>query len=171
MEQIKMDRKLLLLGLLRMQEMHGYQLNDFIDAFLSVCVDVKKPTAYYLLNKMHQEGWISVEEHQEGNRPMRRIYSIAPQGEAAFQDLLRENLSTYTPVQFGGDIGLAFMDALTVEERNSLITQRRADLAQKLTEVETIPAHPGNFQLMIEHQVRHLRAELDWLDDLISHLH
>ncbi len=63
-----MDRKLLLLGLLRMQDMHGYQINDFIDAFLAVCVDVKKPTAYYLLNKMHADGWIAVEE-QAGGQP------------------------------------------------------------------------------------------------------
>lgn len=165
-----MNRKLLLLGLLRMQEMHGYQLNDFIDAFLAVCVDVKKPTAYYLLNKMHENGWISVEEHQEGNRPLRRIYSLTSKGEAAFQELLRANLSTFTPVQFGDDIGLAFMDVLAAGERNDLLTKRRAHLAQKLAEVEAVPDHPGNFQLMIEHQVRHLRAELDWLDELILRL-
>lgn len=165
-----MDRKLLLLGLLRMQEMHGYQLNDFIDAFLSVCVDVKKPTAYYLLNKMNGDGWISVEEQQEGNRPVRRIYSLTPEGEQAFQKLLRENLGSYAPAQFNSDIGLAFMEALSSQERDTLLAQRRANLAQKLAEVETIPAHPGNFQLMIEHQVRHLRAELAWLDELISRL-
>ena len=31
-----MDRRILLLGLLRMQEMHGYQLNDFIDRRMKV---------------------------------------------------------------------------------------------------------------------------------------
>jgi len=165
-----MDRKLLLLGLLRMQEMHGYQLNDFIDAFLAVCVDVKKPTAYYLLNKMYEDGWIAVEEQQEGNRPVRRIYSIAAKGEAAFQDLLRENLSSYFSAQFSGDIGLAFMGALSAEERTDLLTQRRVNLTQKLAEVEAVPVHPGDFQLMIEHQIRHLRAELDWLDEIILNL-
>jgi hypothetical protein len=101
---------------------------------------------------------------------VRRIYSITAAGEAAFQDLLRENLSSYIPAQFGGDIGLAFMDALAVGERNSLLTQRRADLTQKLAEVEAVPIHPGNFQLMIEHQLRHLRAERDWLDEVILRL-
>ena len=165
-----MDRKLLLLGLLRTQEMHGYQLNDFIDAFLAVCVDVKKPTAYYLLNKMHTDGWIAVEEQQEGNRPVRRIYSITPEGETAFQKLLRANLGSYTPVQFNNDIGLAFMDALSKEERDILLTQRRDDLAKQYDAVESIPEHPGNFQLMIEHQVRHLKTELEWLDDIIARL-
>lgn len=165
-----MDRKLLLLGLLRSQEMHGYQLNDFIDAFLAVCVDVKKPTAYYLLNKMHADGWIAVEEQQEGNRPVRRIYSITPEGERAFQDLLRENLGSYTPAQFNDDIGLAFMDALAADEVRALLSQRRDDLRQQLATVEGIPEHPGNFQWMIEHQARHLRTELDWLDEVMARL-
>ena len=165
-----MDRKLLLLGLLRIQDMHGYQLNDFIDAFLAVCVDVKKPTAYYLLNKMHADEWIAVEEQQEGNRPVRRIYSITPQGETAFQELLANNLGSYVPVQFNSDIGLAFMDALSVDERDNLLSQRRDELAQQLADVEAIPEHPGNFQLMIEHQVRHLQTELDWLDSVIVRL-
>ena len=165
-----MDRKLLLLGLLRMQEMHGYKLNDFLDVFLAVCVDVKKPTAYYLLNKMHQDGWIAVEEQQEGNRPVRRIYSITADGEFAFQELLRDNLGSYSPVQFDGDIGLAFMDALPNEELNCLLSQRRDVLEQKIAAVDAVPDHPGNFQLMIDHQARHLRAELKWLDDVIGRL-
>jgi DNA-binding PadR family transcriptional regulator len=165
-----MDRKLLLLGLLRMKEMHGYQLNEFLDAFLAVCVDVKKPTAYYLLNKMHQDGWIAVEEQQDGNRPVRRIYSITGEGERTFQKLLRENLGSYKPVQFEGDIGLAFMDALPGEELSSLLSQRRDDLELKLAAVDAVPEHPANFQLMIEHQARHLRAELQWLDEVIARL-
>ena len=31
-----MEKKLLLLGLLRRQEMHGYQLNEFIDNNVSI---------------------------------------------------------------------------------------------------------------------------------------
>jgi len=167
---VTMDRKLLLLGLLRMQEMHGYQLNDFIDAFLAVCVDVKKPTAYYLLNKMHEDGWIAVEEQQEGNRPVRRIYNITPEGEIAFKNLLRENLGSYAPTQFTGDIGLAFMDVLSLDDLLSLLTQRRKALEQQLETVRAIPEHPGNFQLMIEHQARHLQAEREWLDEVINSL-
>jgi len=51
-----MDRQLLLLGLLRRQEMHGYQLNEFIEEKMHFCIDLKKPTAYYLLDKLAQEG-------------------------------------------------------------------------------------------------------------------
>ena len=67
-----MERELLLLGLLRSQEMHGYELNEFIDSHLGATVHLKKPTAYRLLNGIVDEGWISYTEEQEGNRPPRR---------------------------------------------------------------------------------------------------
>ncbi len=131
---------------------------------------LKKPTAYYLLIKMLQDGWIAVEEQQEGYRPVRRIYSITAEGESAFQELLRDNLSCYIPVHFDGDIGLAFMDALPGEELSSLLSQRRDDLEQRIAAVEAVPEHSENFQLMIEHQARHLRTELQWLDEVIARI-
>ena len=41
-----------------------------------MCSDLKKPTAFFLLDKMAQNGWISWTEEQEGNRPPRRNYQI-----------------------------------------------------------------------------------------------
>ena len=73
-----MERKLLLLGLLRQQEMHGYQLYEFVDRYLSTCTDMKKSTAYFLLNKMGQDDWIAEEVSQEGSRPPRRVYRLTP---------------------------------------------------------------------------------------------
>ena len=75
-----MERELLLLGLLREKGMHGYQLLEFIDTQMSMCVDLKKPTAYFLLERMTATGWIRFEQSQEGNRPPRRVYTITPKG-------------------------------------------------------------------------------------------
>ena len=111
-----MDRELLILGILRHQKMHGYQLAEFIDNNLAACTDLKKATAYFLLDKMFAAGWVAYEEDQEGKRPPRRVYQITPDGEAGFQRLLRENLATYKPAYFASDIGLGFLDALQPEE-------------------------------------------------------
>ncbi|MDA0242918.1 MAG: hypothetical protein OT477_05845 [Chloroflexi bacterium] len=40
-----MGKKLILLGLLPAQDMHGYQLNKFIEGTLAMCVSLKRPTA------------------------------------------------------------------------------------------------------------------------------
>jgi len=165
-----MDEKLLLLGMLRQQQMHGYQLFEFIERDMSTCIDLKKPTAYYLLNRMAQDGWVEEHQEQEGNRPPRKVYRLSSQGEAAFQRLLRENLSAYLPTTFAGDIGLAFMDALEPAEALSLLGQRHAAISTELTAAEAAPQHKGSLQWMIEHQVYHLRAELAWLESRLERL-
>jgi len=165
-----MERKLLLLGLLRQQEMHGYQLYEFIERDLSSCTDLKKPTAYYLLNKMAQEGWMSEEQTQEGNRPPRTVYRLTPKGEDAFLGLLRDNLSSFMPANFPGDAGLAFLDALDAEEAIGLLSQRRLAMLSTLEELRSVPGHHGSQQLVVEHQARHLKAELEWLDEVIDQL-
>ena len=165
-----MEKKLLLLGLLRRQEMHGYQLNEFIDNNLSLCTDLKKPTAYYLLDKMAADGWISAATEQEGNRPPRRVYRLTEAGETAFQELLRENLAQYNPVNFSGDVGLAFLDWLAPAEALPLLQAQRHQVEIRLEEIHAIPGHAGSLQLIFSHQIRHLQAELDWLGEVIEQL-
>lgn len=167
-----MDRELLLLGLLRRGDMHGYKLHEFINRDMAFCTDLKKPTAYHLLQKMAASGWILEIEEQEGNRPPRKVYKVTDEGEAVFQRLLRENLREYYPSRFTGDIGIAFVDALPPDEARTLLLQRRAALE---TELETVnaahSAHTGvGIQFVVEHQIFHLQAEIDWLDKVIAHL-
>jgi DNA-binding PadR family transcriptional regulator len=162
------ERELLLLGLLREQGMHGYQLLEFIDTQMAYCVDLKKPTAYFLLDKMAVAGWIRFEQGQEGNRPLRRVYSITPAGEAEFQRLLRENLGNYALARSATDIGLAFIDALSPPEVLALLQQRRDAVQEQLATAQAAPAHPGGAQLIIDHQLHHLQAELEWLSRVIE---
>lgn len=165
-----MDDRLLLLGLLREQQMHGYQLWEFIGGGLSTCTDLKKPTAYYLLNKMAQDGWVEEHSEQEGNRPPRRVYRLTAQGEVAFQQLLRDNLSAYAHPSFPGDMGLAFLDALPPAAALALLRQRRAALADSLQAARQVPPHHGSLQWLIDHQQHFLASELAWLDALLDRL-
>ena len=68
-----------------------------------------EPTAYRLLNEMAKEGWVTFDEERAGGRPTRRVYAVTAEGEAAFQRLLRESLSSYQPAAFQSDISLALM--------------------------------------------------------------
>jgi len=167
---IVMERELLLLGLLRRQEMHGYELHDFIERYMQTCVDLKKPTAYYLLDKMAKAGLVMETEAQSGNRPPRRVYHITPAGEQYFQELLRDNLTTYHPAQFGGLVGLVFLDEINADEARPLLEQRRAVLVTALDTVRQVPPHPGSMQFVIEHQIMHLEHELNWLDTVLTTL-
>lgn len=163
-----MDRELLLLGLLRQQNMHGYRLIEFIERDLTTCTDLKKPTAYFLLDKLVKRGWISQYEEQEGNRPTRRVYAITAEGEAQFKRLLHENLRSYNAALFPGDIGLAFADAIDPDEALALLHERRAALHAELEAARAVPNHEGMWQLLIDHRCVHLESELGWLDEVIA---
>lgn len=165
-----MERKLLLLGLLRIQEMYGYLLNDVIDSHLGLSVHLTKPTVYDLLRKMAIDGWITHRDEQEGNRPPRRVYAITAEGEAAFQKMLRDSLSAYEPAEFHSDVSVAFLDAIPPNEALPLLQQRRAVIAELLESASEYEHHPGSFQLIIEHQIRHLTNELAWADELIQQI-
>ena len=165
-----MERELLLLGLLRSQEMHGYQLHEAIDSHLGMGVQLTKPTAYRLLNNMAEDGWVTHREEQKGNRPRRRVYAITAQGEVAFQQLLRENLADYQPMEFTCQIGLAFLDELSAKEALPLLYRRRAGMEELLESTRGHCEHPGSLQLMLEHQVHLLAAELEWLNSVMARM-
>src|SRR5690606_41304003 len=104
-----MHRRLLLLGLLRREDMHGYRLNEFVEREMAFCADVKKPTAYYLLDKLAEEGYLT-EKHEpfsEG-RPPRKTYSITPEGELYFLRMLHENLPQFEPPSVPAGMSVAF---------------------------------------------------------------
>lgn len=165
-----MERKLLLLGLLRMHEMHGYQINELIDAHLGTSIQITKPTVYKLLGDMVNDGWIKFHEEQEGNYPTRRVYKITPEGRKAFQQLLRQSLADYRPVSYLSNIGMMYLDALPEEEATALLHKRREDIEKLSQRIQADEEHQGGFQLMLSYHLRHLNAELEWLDEVISQL-
>jgi DNA-binding PadR family transcriptional regulator len=171
MDGTVMHRELLLLGVLRQGNLHGYGINEFIQRDMAFCTDLKKPTAYHLLQKMAATGWIEEHETQEGNRPTRRMYTITPKGEAEFQRLLRENLGMQISPRFAGDIGLAFVDELPPVEALALLRERRAALRDEQESLEHVQGHAqGGLQLILEHQKRYLAFELAWLDEVMARL-
>ena len=118
------ERELLLLGLLRKREMHGYQLSEFMETHLALFFDIKKATAYSLLGRMEKKGWVTSREEQEGKRPPRRVFAITSEGETVFQELLREALPEYRRPAFPGNVPMLFMDALPPEELHDLLELR-----------------------------------------------
>lgn len=167
---MNMERELLLLGMLRTQAMHGYQLHELIDSHLGGSIQIKKPTAYSLLDMMAESGWVSCVEEQAGKRPLRRVYTITEAGEATFQQLIRQSLADYKPMDYLGSIALAFVDAIPAPEATGLLRERRASIDQLLQSTQSQEKHPGTMQLLIENHVLHLSTELQWLDEVIERI-
>jgi len=166
------ERELLLLGILKVQSQHGYQINEFIERNLSRVTDMKKPTAYALLERLSQAGYVEVRSEQEGKRPPRKVYSITPSGERVFIDLLRENLARAERMTFAGDVGLMFLDHLPQAEALDLLRQRLSHLKEQISAHERAPRHEHSqgVDLAMEHILMLLRAEQTWLTATIQRL-
>jgi DNA-binding PadR family transcriptional regulator len=166
------ERTLLLLGMLRIESQHGYQLNEFIEHNLGRVTDMKKPTAYALLDRLEQSGAITSRLEQEGNRPPRKVYAITEQGEQLFLRLLSETLAAAEPYVIAGDVGLMFLDALPLAEALVLLERRLQSVREQIAEIEKVPVHKLGIgiDLAIEHQAILLRADEAWLTRLIERL-
>jgi len=168
-----MDHTLLVLGLLKLQEMHGYHLGDLIDKRLSYLTDLKKPTLYHLLAKLEAAGDVAQSLSREGNRPERRTYRLTESGAAHFDALLRDNLQDAPAAYFADDIGLLFLSELPAAEARACLDQKRAGMSGRLAAMQAAlerhtPGTPAYFTL--QHHVLHLRAESAWLDSLLDQL-
>lgn len=166
------ERALLLLGLLKNQSQHGYQLNEFIEKNLSRITTMKKATAYAILDRLSQAGWITERTEQEGNRPPRKVYAITPEGEEQFFALLRTNLSAADAITFPGDIGLMFLDHLPRQEVVACLRQRLQQVESRLKSFDQAPRHRygTGVGLTVEHVMVLLQADRDWLAGTIARL-
>ncbi|GGI66862.1 PadR family transcriptional regulator [Deinococcus humi] len=168
---------LLLLGLLKSERQHGYQLNDFIEKNLSRFSTLKKATAYAALERLEKKGLIEATTEQEGHRPARRVYGLTPSGEAHFFELLREHLARPEPVAFYGDLGMMFVNQLPNAEVISLLGERARQLDAQIAELERVPVHEGaigqglfGVDLAVSRQLALLRADLGWLRQTLTGL-
>jgi len=169
------ERKLLLLGLLRKNDMHGYLLGAHLDG--SVPISLKKPTAYNLLDRMEQDGWVEHRDEPTGDRP-RRVFSVTEKGEKAFQQLLREQLTAYRPAEFPATVSLSFLDALPATKALKLVRLRRQALeryrdslvSQDGGETSHHVHAIGSAHLAVEYARRFGELELQLLDEVIAQL-
>jgi len=170
-----MERQLLLLGVLRAQKMHGYQLNEFLEHHFDFITNLKAPTAYYLLDRLEADGYVQTHQEQVGNRPQRRVYEITPQGEKHFFKLLGASLRGYNVPIYADEVGLAFMDELPEAELQGYLTEKRAQIEGQLSRLLAIQEHlqasegeTRPIRLVLDHHLTLIRAELTWLDGLLN---
>ena len=165
-----MKKTLFLLGLIRNAEIHGYQIMELIGSHFGLIVNITKPTAYRLLNKMTDDGWVEYRNEQMGSRPSRKVYSITPEGERAFQQILKQQLADFDPVQYSDAVSLAFLNVLPKSELLPLLEQRIKNTRLALDQLKESEAHMGDYQMLFAHQRRHFETEIASIRDIIANL-
>ena len=81
---------LVILGLLRREDMYGYQLVQETEAASGGRITTQEGSLYPVLYKLVDQGLISDRRVQVGRRMTRVYYHLEPAGEQRFAELLRE---------------------------------------------------------------------------------
>lgn len=167
------ERKLFILGLLRMTEMHGYMLNAHIGGISPV--SLKKPTVYNLLERMERDGWIKHRGEATGDR-QRKVYSVTESGEQAFFRLLRKQLKDFSMNEASNLVSLSFLDALPVKEALALLKEKRRSLLEyrksfmSYDNEHSDDPHDGSMRYPIEYAMRTADLDLTFIDEIIVSL-
>jgi DNA-binding PadR family transcriptional regulator len=119
-----MSTRLVILGLLRVQPLHGYEIKHIIEEHMGDWISIAFGSIYFALGKLSEEGLIEmVATEKAGNRPSRSVYQITEAGRAEFLGILREVWREPERQYFSIDVGLVFMNALPAEGNPARVSE------------------------------------------------
>lgn len=167
------ERILLLLGLLTAQDRHGYEINDFIENQLHCVTDLKKATAYLLLDRLEQHDLIHSRIEQQSLKPNRKVFTLTAQGHAHFLKLLATQLRQEEPLILPGNIPVMFHEHLTPEDQRAALQERLEKLEQRLKSYEFLLSRVSlttGVGLATQRIQVLTQADLDWTHQLLQRL-
>jgi DNA-binding PadR family transcriptional regulator len=166
--------ELAILGLLKEQPMHGYQLSRELGDALGGFWRVSYGSLYPTLRRLEKAGDVeSVPNPQTAGAGRRKnVYRITEHGEQTFLQLLQETPHDNQSEDQRFRVRLAFFRYLPPETRIRLLERRRAFLEDRLSTISdslgTTRARVDDYTLaLMEHGRSATESDIAWVDDLI----
>ncbi|HEY2300925.1 MAG TPA: PadR family transcriptional regulator [Acidimicrobiales bacterium] len=190
--------ELAILGLLKEQDLHGYELKKRLAETLGLGSGVSFGSLYPALGRLERAGAVkAVEAHQSGSmipmtgslggepaafrarksaspRPRgKKVYGITDRGEALFDELLAAG-SGSSDDDRGFNLRLAFARYLPPDARIGMLERRRSYLLERLARTSSaIRTGLGRFDAytksVIEHGNETTERDISWIDRMIAH--
>jgi DNA-binding PadR family transcriptional regulator len=165
-----MNKKFLLLGLLRGQKLHGYGLVEYLNSHATGGAAIGKSNAYRMLRVMENERLISSRAERDGNRPERHVYKVTAKGEKLFRELLLEGLATDATADQPGIAVLNYLHELEPAEAAGQLQKRRDSIVARYEELAILPADVRHLHPALDLGLQQLEVELKWLDNKLAEL-
>ena len=169
-----MSVKAVILGLLKKEPLHGYEIKHIIEQEMGDWTDIAFGSIYFALDALAKDGFVTAEVKESAlRRPSRIVYTITRSGEKEYLRLLRGLWQDTTRQRSPLDIGIAFMSDLPSEEITGYLATRIGALEENLRrlrehEQETLaePGMPREGRFIFSHARHQLEAELAWLREV-----
>lgn len=162
--------ELALLGLLRTQPRHAYELHLVLQRTeaLGIVWHLKQGHLYALLGKLEDAGYVESTLEPHGARPPRKILRLTPRGREAFTEWVT------SPVEHGREFRLEFLAKLSFaaqdgqEAVRTIITRQRAAchtwVADLDWQIQAVSPERRFERLVLQFRSSQLDAILSWLD-------
>lgn len=159
-----------LLGFLRQQPMHAYEIHQTLlrAEALGLVWHIKQSLVYVMLERLETEGYVTAAIEPQGSRPPRKILSLTPGGQEAFAQWL------ITPVAHGRDFRLEFLAKLYFASHDhpanaaTLIATQQAAcrtwLIDLRAQAELLSEVRDYDWLVLQFRIGQIEAILAWLD-------
>lgn len=139
-----MDVRTICLGILTRGDATGYEIKKlFEDGRFSYFVEASFGSIYPALNRLTQDGLVSVRAESQAKRPDRKVYSITEKGQAAFiaslQAVLPEDRYR-SPFLFA----MMFSDLMPIERVGGMVDAYITDTEAKLAQLQCDCERPCN---------------------------
>jgi DNA-binding PadR family transcriptional regulator len=185
-----------ILGLLEEQELHGYEIRRQLRDHLGLLANVSFGSLYPALARLESAGAVEATEPGTGASPApapptgslsgelavlrsrrhtsprgrrsKKVYRITDKGRQLFGELLAGGTGDDAR-SFG--LRLAFARHLAPQARLGLLERRRAQLLQRLAEVDGASGDAGldvYARSVVEHTADSVRQDIRWIDQLIE---
>jgi DNA-binding PadR family transcriptional regulator len=163
--------ELAILGLLKEQPMHGYQLQRELSEQLGGLWRVSYGSLYPSLRRLERDGAIASESGAGTGARRKTIYTITDEGERLFLELLQEPPQENQTEDARFRVRVAFFRYLPPETRVRLLERRRQGLQERLAEITSHLRASGTTddyqRALLEHARAATQADIAWLTDLI----
>jgi DNA-binding PadR family transcriptional regulator len=166
------EQELLILGLLKENPKHGYELKKEI---LALFAGIDAQSIYYPLKIMEKQGLVVKKAAKEGRRPQRFVYHLTPKGEGKFQELLTSSFLNFKRPQFSLDMSLYFLDYMEPGVAKRRLRARMLLLERLMKGLRQTIDNLGNKKSpslahILEHNLRMVETESVFLGNLVKEL-
>jgi DNA-binding PadR family transcriptional regulator len=167
---------LLLLGVLMDGSKHGYEIKQMVDSRLSRVTDISSGTIYYTLKKLEKKRLVTRSQERSGNRPERRVYSITKEGQARFEELLKESFQQPDETYYFFDIGFYFLRFANFDDVLEAAKEKEAAIKAFLKSLKQLEEdNPGPWPFAYRALADRARmlgeTNLEWYQGVMEEIH
>ncbi len=167
------EQELILLGLLKENPKHGYEIKKRIKEILGLFAGIDLKSIYYPLSILEKKGFVLKKQDKSGNRPTKFVYELTSKGNIRLEQLLNKGFLDFRRPQFTLDLSLYFLHLVKpviakrrLKARVYILKKIVKDLLHMDRTFEKNKQTP--LRNINQHNLQMVEAEISFLEDLIK---